>query len=90
MNVDEKLIWLIKPRVFEPDVEISTPMGPYTTSESIARDVEEFFAATEKEYTGVIGGQYSYTFTPTSMGMMLEILDGISGRKINVTDFNSW
>jgi hypothetical protein len=65
-------------------------MGDYETSVSIAKQVQEFFDETHKEYAGAVGGQYSYTFTQKSLGTILEIRDGFTGRTINATNFNDW
>jgi len=39
---------------------------------------------------GSIGGRLSYTFTPTSLGVITVIKDAMSGEEINITDFESW
>lgn len=38
---------------------------------------------------GVIGGSTSYIFTPTSLGMIIEV-ECSCGKKENVTDYGLW
>jgi len=88
----EKKVWVFKMPVIEPDATIETPVGPYVTSESKAAEYEKFLKSTEVHWSklGAVGGQYTYSFTATSMGLVLEVVDAISKRKVNLTDFNSW
>jgi hypothetical protein len=86
----EKTVWLFKPKPPEPVGYITTPMGEYQTSASIAKEVQEFFDSTRRENTGAIGGQYSYTFTDTQLGLILEIKDGFTNKTINATDFSEF
>lgn len=39
---------------------------------------------------GPIGGNISYTFTPTSLGDILVVRNDQTKEEINVTDFDSW
>jgi len=41
-------------------------------------------------YYGAVGGGVSYTFTPTSLGMILTVKEAISGKELNVTDALDW
>lgn len=41
-------------------------------------------------YTGAIGGAISYTFTPTSIGVVATVTHAITKEELNVTDFDSW
>jgi hypothetical protein len=84
-------ILVAKRRIFEPVPEayIYTPMGPYMTSAALAEALNVFYKETEVplERQGAIGGQFSYTFTHTSLGTILVVSDNSSGREINVTNF---
>ena len=44
----------------------------------------------KKEETGAIGGAFTYAFTPTSLGIIVEVIHAPSGEKINLTDYDSW
>jgi hypothetical protein len=44
----------------------------------------------ERVNTGAIGGSISYTFTPTSIGVILEVEESITGNTLDVTDYNTW
>ena len=85
-----KFLANLKSRKAEKTVDIGTPMGPFPTSESKALELERFFIENGEKYVGPMGGQYSYEFTPTSMGLMLIITDCVSKNKIDVTDILNW
>lgn len=40
-------------------------------------------------YVGAIGGEYTYCFTPTSLGIIC-VVKHSSGKKINLTNFDEW
>ena len=52
--------------------------------------IKEFQDKHRVAYSGAIGGQFSYKFTPTSLGDIITVIDGTSGEELNVTDFDSW
>ena len=37
-----------------------------------------------------IGGRFSYRFTPTGLGVGVEIIDNLTGGSENVTDYDLW
>lgn len=39
---------------------------------------------------GAIGGRWTYSFTPTSIGCVVKIKDGISGQELDLSDYNHW
>lgn len=41
-------------------------------------------------YMGPIGGQFSYRFTPTSIGHTVVIIDNYMKVEKNITDFSCW
>jgi hypothetical protein len=71
-------------------VTIDTPNGKYYTSQELAHSLEQFYDKTKRMRTGVCGGQYSFTFVPTSMGVILVIKDSFSNESIDVTDYAKW
>lgn len=36
------------------------------------------------------GGRWSYTFTPTSIGIIVEGIDNATNEKIDLTDYDNW
>lgn len=42
-----------------------------------------------KEYSGAIGGRLTFSFTPTSLGLITKVSCGC-GEEINLTDFEEW
>ncbi len=43
-----------------------------------------------QKYAGASGGQFTYLFTPTSIGLVVEVRDNIGGEVLNVTDYDQW
>lgn len=42
-------------------------------------------------YAGASGGRWSFTFTPTSIGTIVEVRDGLLDKaKLDLTDYESW
>ena len=39
-------------------------------------------------YAGATGGRFTYSFTPTSLGLITTVEDGLSGQKIDLTDYD--
>lgn len=50
----------------------------------------EFVERTRSENTGVSGGQYTYSFTSTSLGEIAKVTDNCTGEECVLTDFNDW
>ena len=36
------------------------------------------------------GGRFTYSFTPTSLGVILVVSDVITGKKLDVTEYEYW
>jgi hypothetical protein len=43
----------------------------------------------ELPYFGAIGGDVTYQFTPTSLGVIMKVLHS-SGAEIDITDYSFW
>lgn len=50
----------------------------------------EFIKKQDKPYAGAIGGQFSYIFTPTSIGCVIKVLNHFTGEECDVTDYEEW
>lgn len=46
-------------------------------------------AGKEYPYFGAIGGDVTYQFTPTSLGVIIKVLH-VSGAELDITDYSSW
>jgi len=40
-------------------------------------------------YTGAIGGRITYCFTPTAIGTFVKIEDGLTGKTVDLTDYEN-
>jgi hypothetical protein len=43
-----------------------------------------------KEDCGPIGGRWSYRFTPTSIGMMIALVDNATSEELDLTDYDAF
>jgi hypothetical protein len=41
------------------------------------------------KYAGAIGGKITFQFTPTSLGLVTQVVCGC-GKKLNLTDYEGW
>jgi hypothetical protein len=39
---------------------------------------------------GASGGRFTYSFTPTSLGVVVTVEDHLTNNKVDVTDYESW
>lgn len=44
----------------------------------------------EEEYGGAIGGRWTYSFTPTSLGIVVKVRDAIDKSEIDLTNYDEW
>jgi hypothetical protein len=42
------------------------------------------------KYTGAIGGRFTYSFTPTSLGIVIKAMDNLENNEIDLTDYDMW
>ena len=66
----------------------------HLTSEQLAT-LKEWKVKQREQYTrdfpgGAAGGIYTYSFTPTGLGMVISVTNGITKETINLTDYNEW
>jgi hypothetical protein len=54
------------------------------------KKLEEWMQTHKKVYTGAIGGRYTYSFTPTSLAVIVKVKDGITNEEIDLTDYTGW
>lgn len=44
----------------------------------------------QKEKHSCIGGEFAYTITPTTLGVIVVVSCEMTGERLNVTDFSNW
>lgn len=42
------------------------------------------------QYCGAIGGRLTYSFTPTSIGLLVEVTDNLTKEKLDLTDYDDF
>ena len=50
----------------------------------------EFIKKQDKPYAGPTGGQFSYIFTPTTIGCVIKVVNHFTGEECDVTDYENW
>jgi len=65
-------------------------MTGFRLSEDQQAKASEFIAERRKENTSAIGGQFTYQFTPTTLGLGISIKDNISGEVCDLSDYEGW
>ena len=45
---------------------------------------------TGNPYYGATGGEITYSFTPTSIGVITEVKYAMTGKTLDITDYESW
>lgn len=41
-------------------------------------------------YTGAIGGEFTYSFTPTNLGTVVKVKSWITNEEIDLTEYDQW
>lgn len=41
----------------------------------------------DQRYAGAIGGRFTYSFTPTSLGVIIKVKDDLSAQELDLTDY---
>jgi len=59
------------------------------TKEQLAK-FDAWSAKHKRVYTGASGGRYTWSFTPTSLGVALVVTDEVTKQEIDLTDYESW
>ena len=62
----------------------------FQLSEKENKRIAEFIKEKRIEYTGAIGGQFTWGFTPTTIGTIVSITDNVSKETLDVTDYDEW
>ncbi len=42
------------------------------------------------QYAGAIGGRYTYSFTPNSLGLVITVRDSITKTEIDLSEYENW
>ena len=62
----------------------------FALDEAQVAKINEWVSGHNLVYEGASGGRYTYSFTPTSLGIVYEVIDNVTGEKLNVTDYDLW
>jgi hypothetical protein len=62
----------------------------FELDEDEQKKLDKWLAKKDKRYSGAIGGRYTYSFTPTSLGVITKVTDSLDKDEVDLTDYLSW
>ena len=62
----------------------------FSLDEGQLKKIKEWTDSHAFHDVGAIGGRYTYSFTPTSIGIVEKVTDCITQEVLDVTDYKSW
>lgn len=45
---------------------------------------------TDMDHCGAIGGVLTYSFTPTTLGVVIKVTNNLNGETVDLSDYDSW
>lgn len=54
------------------------------------KKLDEWMRSKPKKYTGAIGGRFTYSFHPTSLGVVVKVMDEVDRDEIDLSDYEGW
>lgn len=54
------------------------------------KNAEKAAASGRLSVYGASGGAFSYTFTPTSLGLIVKVRNNLSGDELDLTEWDMW
>lgn len=65
-------------------------MIEFHVTEHDQKRISEFKNAQGESYCGAIGGQYTYSFTPTSLGVVFTVTNNVTNATLDLTEYDKW
>lgn len=62
----------------------------FNITDQQAEKLKEWFDARPERYGGAIGGRFTYSITPTSIGIIYKVKDNATGEEIDLTEYEDW
>lgn len=62
----------------------------FRLTEKESKLAQKFMEEKQVEYCGAIGGQFTFTFTRTSIVQVATVIDNVSKEELTLTDFDEW
>ena len=54
------------------------------------KKIDDWVKKLPKSEVGAIGGRLEYSFTPTSLGVVVKVKDCITKTELDLTEYESW
>lgn len=68
----------------------TTNVQSFILSEGQVKKIDEWIKGHKKVNTGASGGRYTYSFTPTTLGVCVKVKDGITNEELGITECDDW
>lgn len=62
----------------------------FTLTEDQSKKVADWIGAQGFCAQGAIGGQFTYEFTPTTLGVVQKVSNIANGQELDVTEYGDW
>lgn len=62
----------------------------FEIDEEQLKKIQEWKNTLKVEYTGAIGGRFTYEFTPTGIGTAITVKDCVTDQSLDVSDYDNW
>lgn len=62
----------------------------FELTEAQLKKINKWIKSNPTPLTGTIGGRYTYSFTPTSLGVVMMVKNNTSGEELDVTEYWEW
>lgn len=63
----------------------------FNIDEDESKKLEEWMSTKDfSKYSGAIGGRFTYSFTPTTLGTVITVTDNLDKNEIDLTSYEYW
>jgi hypothetical protein len=59
-------------------------------AEQVSKDTEKAAQSGRISTYGACGGAFTYSFTPTSLGLIVKVTNNLSGDELDLTEWDMW
>ena len=62
----------------------------FELTEDQLKMIDKWIKSNPAPLTGAIGGRYTYSFTPTTLGVVTTVRNNSTGKELDVTNYLDW
>lgn len=76
--------------VGRPRLDIDDAICPENLLDQRQKTKLKDWLSKKKKTSTTIGGRYTYKFTPTGLGLMIEVIDNFDKDTLDLTEIDNW